>query len=235
MASIAAKHLLTKLRFIEWLSSMSELSRADLAVAIRIVSAYNAKKGYAYPSLDRIANDVGITRRQVIRSIATLESMPIFTVWHSTGRGHANEYSPRFDLMPTGDIYASRKGDTAVTISRGQGESERVTSTTERVTGLSRNSDTQVTPTELLTDISFNRSSAEASPGGDACSFESEDERDGKVCAIAERALRNHTLTRQQAMELIERLDQIAESRASHDDDIGQWANRLLENGDWPQ
>jgi hypothetical protein len=69
------------------------LSLADMLVFIRLVSLYNRDKGYAWPGKSKLAAELGITVRQVNRSINRLIAANLLEVTRGGGR-HTNQYVP---------------------------------------------------------------------------------------------------------------------------------------------
>ena len=108
---------------------------------LAIAEFANEKNGWkCYPSIETLADMVGVTERQIKRNINQLEESGEIIVHRNTGRGNANIY----DLSPIikGDI-CDRKGDMGDTLY----EEEKVTSVTERVTSVTIKGDMGVTPT----------------------------------------------------------------------------------------
>jgi hypothetical protein len=241
-----AKTLLAKLRFVEWVSTIAELSRLDMAVAIRLVSLFNPRRGYAWPPLDQLAGELGATKRSVIRSIDRLEARGLFDVMRSTGRGHSNEYRPLFENMPDGDAYAETKkvtpmspnpNDEKVTrtspFNSALDSGERVTFRAQRVTSQARKGDVAVTPSDLTTGLD-NRSIAIASPSGDALPPRCDSPNVGAHLARFESVVLRSILQqpRHDALRSLsawsEWLDQIADEYSAHEGDpIGGRAYRL--------
>lgn len=93
-----------------------------------------------FPSIETLAQMVGVTDRQMKRNLMQLEGAGELIIDRKTGRGNSNVY----DLSPMikGDIY-DIKGDTHDTIC----EEEKVTSEAEKVTPVTIKGDMDVTPT----------------------------------------------------------------------------------------
>ena len=249
MPSIPTKALLQKMRFLEWLSTGPNLSGCDYDVIIRILSAYNPKRGYAFPSLDTIALNLGKTKRQVTRTIARLERRGILTVSHSTGRGNANEYRPAFDRVPDGHAYAGKaaekentdgrfsesiKGVNSVPLSRMDGEPERGSILAERGSILAIKGVRIDTPNEVLNGLKRKRSLASASTNADALIFSIQNEEKkntttetATLLRKAEEAIKNEGLTREQAQTIRAWLDDVMDE---HGDPLTGWANRLADD-----
>ena len=86
-------------------SSKSHGSARTLLLVI--ASHVNPDTGWAWPSLDTLADEIARTRRHVIRLIAELETLGELEVRRGHGRGHVNFY--RVDLTPA-DQRASGAG-----------------------------------------------------------------------------------------------------------------------------
>jgi hypothetical protein len=110
------KPLLAKVRFREWLDTDDRLETTDLRVSGRILSAYNARRGYAEVPYNVVAHDLGLSRRTVIYSVARLLALGKLTVIRRGGRGMPNRYRPAFEAIPEGCPYraARRRNDDAV-------------------------------------------------------------------------------------------------------------------------
>jgi len=83
-----------------------------------IASHVNPDTGWAWPSLDRLADEIARTRRHVIRLITELETLGELEVRRGHGRGHVNFYRVHFapaDTEPSTPIekvtLATEKGD----------------------------------------------------------------------------------------------------------------------------
>jgi biotin operon repressor len=70
----------------------TSMSYATRTIAGYIGALLNPKKGYAYPSLERIASDTGAHKATVCRAIQTLTDHGYLLVRPGGGRGRANEY-----------------------------------------------------------------------------------------------------------------------------------------------
>jgi biotin operon repressor len=69
-----------------------ELSLLTRLIACYIGALHDFKKGYAHPSLDRIAADTGASRRTVQNAVDRLRQRGWIAVKGGRGRGHASEY-----------------------------------------------------------------------------------------------------------------------------------------------
>jgi predicted transcriptional regulator len=71
------------------------LSLADMLVLIRLVSFYNTNRGYAWPGKQKLSAELGITVRQVNRSINRLVDAGLLAVTRGGGRhSQTNQYVP---------------------------------------------------------------------------------------------------------------------------------------------
>lgn len=86
------------------------LCRSDVACLAVILDRFNRVKGYAWPSVDRIANDAAIHRSNVLRAISRLESAAYLVV-KRRGIGRSNRYIPTFKTSSAGAT--SSVGDTS--------------------------------------------------------------------------------------------------------------------------
>ncbi len=95
------KHLTArKLAFFDALTVDASLSDVDCRVAARLLRYYNHNVGCAWPSPDRLAEEIHCSERTVRRSIKRLEAAGWFTIIvGGKGRGQTNQYVPRFDRL----------------------------------------------------------------------------------------------------------------------------------------
>jgi Helix-turn-helix domain len=108
-------------------SSKSHGSARTLLLVI--ASHVNPDTGWAWPSLDRLADEIARTRRHVIRLITELEILGELEVRRGHGRGHANFYRVHLAPAETGLLAPAKK----VTSSTGKGD----ISSREKVTSMS--------------------------------------------------------------------------------------------------
>jgi hypothetical protein len=73
----------------------SNLCHSDVACLAVLLDRFNHAKGYAWPSVDRIANDARMHRNNVIRAIPRLEAAGYLIV-DRRGAGRSNHYRPTF-------------------------------------------------------------------------------------------------------------------------------------------
>ncbi len=90
--SLAAR----RLAFYDALTTDPGVSHLDCRVAWRLLHYFNAKHGYAWPSLARLATEIHAAKRSVIRSVTRLEADGWFAVKRDErpGRGLSNHYTP---------------------------------------------------------------------------------------------------------------------------------------------
>ncbi len=166
------KPLVRKLRFIEHLTARRDLSPLELRVGIRLVSLTNSRRGVAWPTVDMIADDMAAHKRNVIRAIRRLEELGLFAVARSTGRGHASEYAPAFEILPEGCPFAAARAERVAPAPSFKGqadagtETERVAFSSERVAFSSLKGGAVTTPSDSSSDSEFNRSVTTALSGG---------------------------------------------------------------------
>jgi DNA-binding transcriptional regulator YhcF (GntR family) len=76
------------------------LSKGDGAVFAQILDRFNPKVGYSYPSLNRLADDTGLSQRNAQRSIKKLvDASYIEIIQHGNRHNMANRYQPNFNLV----------------------------------------------------------------------------------------------------------------------------------------
>lgn len=75
-----------------------DLSKLAYRVAIMLTKYLNRKKGYAWPSVRRLADDLHSDRRNVQRALAELHKAGWWVRECSTGRKHTNHYKPGLGL-----------------------------------------------------------------------------------------------------------------------------------------
>ena len=82
------------------LVSDNSLDRGAMRVAMMLLDYYNPKTDTAFPSYGRLAIDLGVDRRNVIRAIQSLVSSGWFEITVKGGRAHpnrSNRYRPCWD------------------------------------------------------------------------------------------------------------------------------------------
>jgi hypothetical protein len=111
----------------------SSKSRGSARTLLLILASHtNPDTGWAWPSLDTLAQETALTRRHVIRLVAHLEALGELQVRRGHGRGHVNFYRVHLHRAPdTGD----RSPPTQVTSAPRTGDMsgrEKVTSATRK-------------------------------------------------------------------------------------------------------
>ena len=107
-------------------SSKSQGSARTLLLVI--ASHVNPDTGWAWPSLDRLADEIARTHRHVIRLITQLETLGELEVRRGHGRGHVNFY--RVHLAPANrEPEAPVEKVTSTSIKGDMSRQEKVTST----------------------------------------------------------------------------------------------------------
>ncbi|MET3925565.1 hypothetical protein [Devosia sp. 2618] len=90
----------------------SMLSPSTQALASHLIERFNLDTGRCDPGSVSLADDLGISVRQVRRSVASLVASGLFGKTRHGGRGFANAYQPNWSLMveraAEGDIAAKR-------------------------------------------------------------------------------------------------------------------------------
>ena len=100
-----------KLAFYDVLTKDRALKNSDTRVAWRLLKYYNAEFGYAWPSFEKIAHEIGSAKKTVIESVRRLESGGYFKVVRDKkpGRGDANRYYPLFERVTNQHPLADRE------------------------------------------------------------------------------------------------------------------------------
>lgn len=234
MPSPQTKTLLAKMRFLEWLSTRNDLTVEDLRLAIVLTSLWNGPRGYAWPSQDTLAAILGRHKRAIRRSVGRLRDAEIFDVRRpEQGRGHAIEYTPRFDRVPEGNIYSHEKEDAIVSPFKAQdAPAEKGTSETEKGTNNAQKGDLTVSPHPGVSEEGSIRSVPTASPDGDAQSLASKlKQLEGWI-----HTYKHSGITADEYRHLERRRDELAEIALEYDghtgDGIGGWAGRLRDKID---
>jgi len=90
------------------------LTHLDCRVLVLIATKYlNRAKGYAYPSIARLAQDIGVADRSVQRSVRHLEEYGYLEVSSGGGRRRSNHYSVKIpaEPRPQSHPFGPQKGD----------------------------------------------------------------------------------------------------------------------------
>lgn len=92
--------------------AQSMLSPSTIALASHLIERFNLDTGRCDPGSTSLADDLGISVRQVRRSVASLVASGLFGKARHGGRGFANAYQPNWPLLveraAEGDIAAKR-------------------------------------------------------------------------------------------------------------------------------
>ena len=101
-----------KLRFFDALTVDPGLTDLDCRVAWRLLHYFNNRRGQAWPSLQRLADEVHAKKRSVVRSVSRLEADGWFTVKRDErpGRGMSNRYIPRPERVTGGSPFDGERG-----------------------------------------------------------------------------------------------------------------------------
>jgi hypothetical protein len=90
----------------------SSKSRGSARTLLLIIASHtNPDTGWAWPSLDTLAQEAAITRRHVIRLIPHLEALGELEVRRGHGRGHVNFYRVHLAITPEKVTSRPEKGD----------------------------------------------------------------------------------------------------------------------------
>lgn len=234
-----ARTLLAKQRYNEWLSTRGELSALQIRIAIRLVSAWNPRHGFAWPSLRGIADDLGLrNHRSVVRAIDHLVNKGYFRRQRGRGgRGHATRYVPRFDRVPDGDVYAAARAETGTAtppFEAEDGADETGTARAETGTAHPRNGDRHAPRTEVRNRGRQNRPASAAPACADvrARQGELDDRQIATMLGLYEQTVRQRRLSPAEETQWDEFLERVAEERGgSRGDPLGGWAYRLVTQG----
>lgn len=226
-----AKTLLKKMRFLECVSK-HRLPALQVRLAIMLVSLYNERKGYAWPTLDQITDDLGASRQGIMNAIEGLEAAGLFRVRRGKGCKQANQYFPCFDRVPEGNIYTLEKS-TAVDHFRDATDATRkVNSSGGKVHSCPWNGQADLTLSEgVLSEGDSNRSSSEGPPDGGPPSpkdgIEDFDRRAGDFLRRVQLALKRDVVLEPNDWKAAhDRLQEIIDS-TDHEDKMHGWAKGL--------
>jgi hypothetical protein len=78
------------------LALAEDLTATQKRVAVTIVDSFNRQTAQCDPSLNRIAYLLGVSRRTVIRAVATLEKRRLVIKTRHGGKSHRNAYEPNW-------------------------------------------------------------------------------------------------------------------------------------------
>jgi Helix-turn-helix domain len=106
----AAITVVDKIRFLKRIAADRRLNATDLRCCIIIADLYNAGKGRAWPSYERIAKDTGTSRASVARAVRKLDELAL--IQRSGGyKGRSNSYVPAFRIEEQEDRAARESSD----------------------------------------------------------------------------------------------------------------------------
>jgi hypothetical protein len=90
-----------------FVKELTGLGSSEKLLLMILSDYYNEEEGAAWPSIPRLAKEVGVSERQVYRLIMQLESQLVLTVLHGRGRT-SNRYSfvgyPCHNVTPDMDV-----------------------------------------------------------------------------------------------------------------------------------
>lgn len=87
-----------RIRFIDALNTSPQLTLLERSIGIRLICLYNPGRGGAWPSFDRLASDLSVTRRSIYRAIGNLLAEGWFGCM-SRGKGRSNLYVPALEKI----------------------------------------------------------------------------------------------------------------------------------------
>jgi Helix-turn-helix domain len=118
--------------------SASKSKGSARTLLLVIASHENPDTGWAWPSLDTLADEIARTRRHVIRLIAQLEALGELEVRRGHGRGHVNFYRVHLTTAEAGPSTPAKKVTSA--------PAEKVTSSPRKGDMLCREKVTSMSP-----------------------------------------------------------------------------------------
>jgi hypothetical protein len=95
---------------LKMISLSGDVSSTDKRVAALLIDHFNRRTGQCDPSLDTMADLIGVDRRTVVRSISRLVGTGLFRKIRHGGKFHRNSYEPmwtRFSQLD--DIWGERR------------------------------------------------------------------------------------------------------------------------------
>jgi DNA-binding MarR family transcriptional regulator len=127
----APNHLVQVKQYGALLTADSKLTRTARAVGIVLANLYNEREGYAFPSLDYLAEHIGAPIASVKRAIVDLEEKGYLTHKRGSGRHRSNEYKPAFERgaelsrrhQPTQSLLQHSRGPSGITAKHGKNKS----------------------------------------------------------------------------------------------------------------
>jgi hypothetical protein len=229
-----------KLFALEYALRHPRLSKGDASVLAILIEYTSGIHGYAWPSVETIAEVARLTERAVQHSLRRLEAVDLIATEPGGGRGRPSRYRVRlnaFDESPlSGAIkQAAERGSSRSPFSDAKGrrsfhplETERVNSRSEKGELQFQKQRTPVHPNPSdRTHLNGNPSAYAGTAPSAAAGGPVTDGHAGRLLAEIERAAtaRGYLTDQEYAQcnELWERYD------AHHGDSIGGWAYRLLQ------
>jgi hypothetical protein len=227
-----------KLLFMEALAADRDLTLRELRVALLLTSFWSHTHGAAYPSMQWIADALGIDKRHISRALKGLEAKGWFMVERgSRGRGknHVNRYRPNVEKVPSGAPFKTVADQVAAErAAREKGPLCSVKGASTSLKGASRGtlsdvslSDVQRTyPADLRSASSF-----QADADSDRTSIA---RQLGKLESLLKAGYPETLASAERARwaeATYQALDEIIEAHDAHiGDPIGGWAYRLSED-----
>ncbi len=97
------------MQIVAQVRSISKSTRSARHLLLIIASHVNPDTGWAWPSLDTLAEETTLTRRRVIQLIHHLEALGELDVRRGHGRGHVNFYRVHLASAETGPSAPTEK------------------------------------------------------------------------------------------------------------------------------
>jgi hypothetical protein len=99
-----------KFRLLDRLHCDRRLNHADVCVAYFIINWFNPAKGYAWPSMQRLAEVTGLSLRAVKYAVARLVKFGLIKIKTHGRKGRASEYVPNWEYgaSPDAEKYGAR-------------------------------------------------------------------------------------------------------------------------------
>lgn len=92
-------------RAFRWAKEVSLIPGREKSILLNLADRHNEEKGYAWPSMQRIADDTGWDRRTVLRGIKGLKKLGLIKVYrqvyvHDGSFGPNRYYFPSLGPVP---------------------------------------------------------------------------------------------------------------------------------------
>ena len=98
---------------------LTVLRRTDLPASAKLIYArlklYTGNNGTAYPFVTTLADECGITRRQIMRSVAKLEEVGLVTVQRTFGTGNRYHLTSAQNVTSVENVTSDKNSTTPVT------------------------------------------------------------------------------------------------------------------------